>query len=100
MFSIVLPLITLERQPVLPTFRRSASLVRGNGGRAFVVWLGAALVTEAGAAIGGGLFHGIDSEAVQALAHAVPTTLLLPIAALPLVVMAFELLDRERVAAA
>jgi hypothetical protein len=95
LFAIVLPLINLERQPIVATFRRSASLVRGHSGRVFVVWFFTQWITDLGAGLIGYLFHNSSSEVVQVLAHSIPTAILLPIAALPLVVMAFELVDRD-----
>jgi hypothetical protein len=93
MFAVVLPIVNLERRGVIDSFRRSATLVRGNGGRVFVVWLGTSILSEVVPGLIGQLFHS-DSQLVQVLSHAVPAAILLPIAALPLVVMAFELVDR------
>ena len=96
-FALVMPLINLERQPVLATFRRSIRLVRGNFWRVLVVWVPiwfvTTTVTEALSEL---LEHLGHSQLVHMVAHLVPEALLLPLVALPSVIMTFELVDRDR----
>jgi len=96
-FVLVMPLINLERQPVLPTFARSYRLVRGNFWRAVAVWVPIWFVTTAVIEWSAeALEHLGHSQWVHMVAHLVPEALLLPLIALPAVIMTFELVDRDR----
>jgi hypothetical protein len=96
-FVLVMPLINLERQPVLPTFARSRRLVRGNFWRAAAVWVPIWFVTTVVIEWAAeALEHIGHSPWVHMVAHLVPEALLLPLIALPAVVMTFELVDRDR----
>lgn len=96
-FALVMPLINLERQPVLPTFARSYRLVRGNFWRVVVVWVPIWFATNTVSQALGELLDRLGhSQLVHMVAHLVPEMLLLPIIALPAVIMTFELVDRDR----
>jgi hypothetical protein len=89
---IALPLINMERRPVVPTIRRSIDLVRGHFVTAFLIW---ALVTggtlgleEIAAELTEALTH---SHIGEYLGHLATEVLILPLAALPVVMLAFDL---------
>jgi len=88
----LLVIVNLERQSIWESMKRSYQLVRGHFWRVFVLGFLAvalfAIVVDLVVAIAEGIGH---SFAVQALSHAVPSTLLMPIAALPIVVLTFDL---------
>jgi uncharacterized membrane protein YhaH (DUF805 family) len=96
-YVLVMPLINMERQPVIATFRRSHRLVRGNFWRVAVVWIpisvGASFLGQVLGELLDDLGH---SQLVHIVAHLVPEMVLLPIAALPAVIMTFVLVDIER----
>ncbi len=96
-FSLVMPLINMERRPVRATFVRSYRLVRGNFWRVLVVWLPIWFATTSlTEALGEVLEHLGHSQLVHIVAHLVPEALLLPLVALPSVIMTFELVDLDR----
>jgi hypothetical protein len=96
-FAVTLPIINLERNPVLASFARSYRLVRGHSWRVFAVALSAAVVPAAlTGVVAAVVHHATDEVVLNAIGHAVPAILLLPIAALPLVVMTFDLVDLRR----
>jgi hypothetical protein len=91
---IVLPLLNMERQPVIPTIRRSVDLVRDHVptalGVLFVVTVVGLFVQE----LMGELFQWLtDSHLVEFIAHLVTEVIVLPMAALPVVMLAFDLVD-------
>jgi hypothetical protein len=91
-FAIVLPLVNLERQPVLPTFARSYRLVRGHSWKVAFVALSSFAIPELIIGSAAAFVHEITHDVVtNAIAHAIPAIILLPIAALPIVILAFEL---------
>jgi hypothetical protein len=96
-FVLVMPLINMDRRPVRATFARSYRLVRGNFWRVLIVWVPiwfvTTTVTEALSEL---LEHLGHSQLVHMVAHLVPEALLLPLVALPSVIMTFELVDLER----
>jgi hypothetical protein len=95
-FSIALPLINMEWRPVLPTGGRSYRLVRGHSWRALAVALISFAVPELLINLLAGAAHNAtEGSALDTLAHAVPATFLMPIAALPLVIMAFDLVELD-----
>ena len=91
-----MPLINMERQPVLATFARSYRLVRGNFWRVLIVWVPIWFVTTT---VTEGLSELLEhlghSQLVHMVAHLVPEALLLPLVALPSVIMTFELVELE-----
>jgi hypothetical protein len=96
-YVLVMPLINLERQPVVATFRRSHQLVRGNFWRVAAVWVPISLVARVIGTSLGELLEGLGhSQVVHMAAHLVPEVVLLPIVALPAVVMTFALIDLDR----
>ncbi len=96
-FALVMPLVNLERRKVLATFARSYQLVRGSFWRVLAVWLPIWLATSAlSETLGELLEHLGHSQVVHIVAHLIPEMFLLPIIALPSVIMTFELVDRER----
>ena len=98
-FSIVLPLVNFERRSVIESFTRSFELTRPHFWRVLAVAAVAGLIVDVvQEALGELLEHQFHSYAGEVLAHLVPKALFLPIAALPIVVMMFELvrLDAEQ----
>ena len=93
-FALTLPLINLEERRVLDAFGRSRQLVRGHSWRVGAVAIGAFLVPEV---IIGAVVAATHSGniVVDALLHAVPAIVLLPLAALPIVVVTFDLVGLE-----
>lgn len=77
--------------------RTGRRLVRGHSGRVAVIAIGAFLVPEAVVGLVGAALH-TGNVAVDIVVHAIPATLLLPLAALPLVVATIDLvaLDASR----
>lgn len=98
-FSITLPLVNLERKPVLASFRRSYQLVRGHSWRVFVIAMGAFAVPQIAIGLIAAVTHHFTENVVlNSIGHAIPAILLMPIAALPLVILTFELVDRDAAA--
>jgi hypothetical protein len=94
-FAVVPPIINLERRPVVESFVRSHRLVRGHSWRVGLLALGAfALPQVVVAGVADALHSG--NAALDALAHAVPAVVLLPLAALPIVLLAFDLVALDR----
>lgn len=93
-FALTLPLINLEQRRVLDAFARSRQLVRGHSWRVGAIAVGAFLVPELIIGIVAAVTH-TGNVAMDALVHAVPAVLVLPIAALPIVVATFDLVDLE-----
>ncbi|MEI7593107.1 MAG: hypothetical protein WCK41_07805 [Actinomycetes bacterium] len=93
---LVMPLINIERKGVFATMRRSVRLVRPTFVAVLVVWL-----TCEGLELGGGLaiaavMHALGNGPVfAALGHLVPEIVLMPLVALPAVMMIYFLLDEE-----
>jgi hypothetical protein len=97
-FAVVLPLINLERRPVLATFSRSYHLVRGHSWRVALVAVTAFVVPEVVLGIVAA-FTDTGNATLDALVHAIPAVILLPLAALPIVIMTFELVALDAGAA-
>ncbi len=89
-FAVVLPLVNLERRPVPATFARSYHLVRGHSWRVALVAVTAFVIPEIVIAIVATVTH-TGNVALDALVHAIPAVILLPLSALPIVIMTFEL---------
>lgn len=97
-FSLALPLLNMERQPVLPTLRRSWALARPHLWTVTWIWILAQTTVVVGSDILGGLFHAFGHTYVyDLLGHVVPEALLLPVGALPIVMITYRLTDAERV---
>ena len=101
LFCLVMPLLNLERQGLGPTFRRSAQLTRPFLGTVVIVWVSAQFLVD-------GLTEWLDhlihllghTFLLDVTAHLFPEMVLLPLGALPAVVMMYQLLDREAALAA
>jgi hypothetical protein len=95
-FSITLPIVNLERNPVLASFRRSYHLVRGQSWRVFGIAVGAFALPEVAIGLVATItHHHTDDVVLNAIGHAVPAIILMPIAALPIVILAFDLVDLD-----
>lgn len=96
LFSVTLPIVNLERNTVPASFTRSYRLVRGHSWRVFAVAVCAFSIPEfAIASIASLTHHVTDNPTLGAIGHAIPAIVLMPIAALPIVVLAFELVDLD-----
>jgi hypothetical protein len=89
-FAVVPPIINLERRPVLESFSRSRRLVRGHSWRVATVAVAAFAIPQVLVVAVADALHTGD-PLWDALAHAVPAIVLLPLAALPIVLLAFDL---------
>jgi len=95
-FSVTLPIVNLERKPVLASFARSYHLVRGHSRRVFAVAVCAFAIPEFVIGSIAALTHHLThSPALGAIGHAIPAIVLMPIAALPIVVLAFDLVELD-----
>jgi hypothetical protein len=94
-FAVVPPIINLERRPVGESFVRSYRLVRGHSWRVAVLALGAFAIPQVVVAVVADALHS-GNVLLDALAHAVPAIVLLPLAALPIVLLAFDLVALDR----
>ncbi len=83
-FAVVLPLVNLERRPVPATFARSYHLVRGHSWRVALVAVTAFVIPEVVIAVVANVTP-TGNVALDALVHAIPAVILLPLAALPIV---------------
>lgn len=100
MLSLVMPLLNLERQRVWPTFRRSLRLTRPHVVTVCVIWLSAQFLVGVGAEMLGRVMHLLGHGYVLTVsAHLFPEALLLPLGALPAVIMTYVLVDAEAAAA-
>jgi hypothetical protein len=94
--STPLPIVNLERRSVVASFRRSYQLVRGHSWRVFTVALGSfAVPALAAGAVAAFTRHHTDGVVLVALGHATPAVVLMPIAALPIVIVTFDLVDLD-----
>jgi hypothetical protein len=89
-FAVVLPIINLERRSVGASFRRSYELVRGHSWRVAAVAIVAFAVPETIVGFVGDRAH-TGNVVLDALAHAAPAIVLMPLAALPIVIVTFDL---------
>ena len=88
----LLVIVNLERKSVRESMKRSYELVRGHFWRVFIVGILALLVVQVAVELFSAVAHWFgDGRALTILAHAVPATLLMPMAALPIVVLTFDL---------
>jgi hypothetical protein len=97
-FAVVLPLVNLERRPVPATFARSYHLVRGHSWPVALVAVTAFVIPEVVIAVVATVAH-TGNVALDALVHAIPAVIVLPLAALPIVIMTFELVALDAGAA-
>jgi hypothetical protein len=92
-WSVIAPVIVVERSGVIDAFRRSRALVKGNGwqvfGVIFIVFLITAIVSGILGAIGAGIS---DSFGMRVLINVIASTLTAPIAALAASTIYFSLL--------
>src|SRR5690606_3786451 len=89
---ITLPLINMERRSVVESIRRSVTLVRGHVGLALVVWLIITLVPAVAGEVLGEVSEAVTHSTVgEYVGHLATEVLLLPLAALPVVMLAFDL---------
>ena len=96
MLSLVMPLLNIERQSVWATFRRSVRLTRPFLLKVCVIWVTAQLLVSAGTDALDHLIHRLGHTFVLDVSgHLFPEMLLLPLGALPAVIMTYQLLDRE-----
>lgn len=95
-FSVTLPIVNLERNPVLASFARSYRLVRGHSWRVFAVAFCAFAIPEFAIGSIASLTHHLShNPTLGAIGHAIPAIVLMPIAALPIVILAFELVELD-----
>jgi hypothetical protein len=95
----LLVIVNLEGRTVRASMVRSYQLVKGHFWRVFIVGFLALAVVDFFVSIAGSIAeHFSHSVPAEVLAHAIPATLLMPIAALPIVVLTFDLvaLDADR----
>ena len=96
MLSLVMPLLNIERQSVWATFRRSAHLTRPFLLKVSFIWISAQALVSAGTEALDHLIHLLGHTFVlDVTGHLFPEMLLLPLGALPAVIMTYQLLDRE-----
>jgi hypothetical protein len=89
---IVLPLLNMERQPIIPTIRRSADLVRDHVPTAMGVLFIVTVVDLLFEELIGELFEWLThSHLGEFVAHLATEIIVLPMAALPVVMLAFDL---------
>jgi hypothetical protein len=99
-FAIALPILNMERGTVRGSFLRSYRLIRGHSWRSGLLAFASFAVPDLLVGLVVVVVHHFTSDSIAiAAAHAVPATVLLPIAALPLVVLAFDLVGIERTSA-
>jgi hypothetical protein len=96
MLSLVIPLLNIERRSVGATFRRSVHLTRPFLATVCVLWLPAQFLVSVGSDLLDRLIHVFGHSFVfDVTGHLFPEMLLLPLGALPAVIMTYRLLDRE-----
>jgi hypothetical protein len=92
-WSVIAPVIVVERSGVIDAFRRSRALVEGNGWQVFGVIFVVFLITAAAGVILGLIGAGIsDSFGMRVLVNVIVSTLTAPIAALAASIIYFRLL--------
>lgn len=94
-FGLTLPLINLEGRSPLDAFGRSAELVRGHAWTVGWICIGSFAIPEAVLTLLAAATHGFETVAAVAIEVTV-ATLLLPIAALPIVVTTHDLIVARR----
>ncbi len=91
-WSVIAPVIVVERSGVIDAFGRSRALVKGNGWQVFGVILVVFLITAIASAILGAIGMGIsDSLGMRVLVNVIASTLTAPIAALAAATIYFNL---------
>jgi hypothetical protein len=90
--AITLPLLNMERQPVWPTFRRSIRLTQHSLWRVVVLWVLTTVVLQGAQELVGEVAeHFTKSTTGEFVAHLGAQVVFLPMVALPMVMLAFEL---------
>jgi hypothetical protein len=93
-WSVIAPVIVVERSGVIDAFGRSRGLVKGNGWQVFGVILVVFLITAFASGILGAIGMGIsDSFGMRVLVNVIASTLTAPIAALAASTIYFNLLE-------
>jgi hypothetical protein len=96
LLSLVMPLLNIERRSVPATFRRSVHLTRPFLVAVCAIWIPAQLLVSIGSDLLDRLIHVFGHSFVfDVTGHLFPEMLLLPLGALPAVIMTYRLLDRE-----
>jgi ABC-type multidrug transport system fused ATPase/permease subunit len=91
-WSVIAPVIVVERSGVIDAFGRSRALVKGNGWQVFGVIFVVFLITAIASAILGAIGMGIsDSFGMRVLVNVIASTLTAPIAALAAATIYFNL---------
>ncbi|HEY2333696.1 MAG TPA: hypothetical protein VGH58_01640 [Solirubrobacterales bacterium] len=99
-WSVIAPVIVVERSGVFAAFGRSRALVKGNGWQVFGVIFVVFLITAVASVVLGAIGAGIsDSFAMQVLVNLIASTLTAPIAALAAATIYFDLLSIGEAAA-
>jgi hypothetical protein len=95
--AAALPLTNMERQSLVPTLKRSIAITRGHFWKALAVWLITSVVVdglqEAASDYFGHLTH---SNIGEFIAHLGSDVLFLPLQALPIVMLAFDLVAIDK----
>jgi hypothetical protein len=97
----LLVIVNMERDTVRRSIVRSYRLVKGHFWRVFLVGFVALVLVDASASLATALVHAVtDSHLAAELGNALPIALLMPIGALPIVVVTFDLvaLDADKAA--
>jgi hypothetical protein len=90
--AITLPLLNMERQPIGPTLRRSFRLTQHSLWRVVVLWLLTTVVLQGAQEVVGEVAeHFTKSTTGEFVAHLAAQVVFLPMVALPMVMLAFEL---------
>jgi hypothetical protein len=93
-WSVIAPVIVVERSGVIDAFGRSRALVKGSGWQVFGVIVVVFLITAIASGILGAIGMGIsDSFGMRVLVNVIASTLTAPIAALAASTIYFNLLD-------
>jgi hypothetical protein len=101
--AAALPLTNMERQPIWPTIRRSVAITRGHFWKALAIWLITSVVVDGLQTAATEYFgHLTHSQVGEFIAHLGSDVLFLPLQALPIVMLTFDLVavDKARRAAA
>jgi len=100
-WSVIAPVIVVERSGVIDAFGRSRALVKGNGWQVFGVIFVVVLITAIASGVLGAIGAGIsDSFGMRVLVNVIASTLTAPIAALAAATIYFRLLAGDNSAPA
>jgi hypothetical protein len=87
----VFPLLTMERQPVKPTIRRSFAIVRGSAWRLFAIVFSLYFASQVAGGVAATLLH--EAPFLEALAHFGIVLVFEPLSSAAVVVATFALVD-------